>query len=131
MFLAAKVPRVQCPKHRVLQLAVPWSEGHTRLTALCEAMVIDWLQHATIAAVAQQIRLTWDEVDGVMQRAVQRGLRRRDVQLRDGFGVDETFVVRTEDGLVVKRRRGTLSADNPAHPPRPADTEDRVIGRVA
>ena len=49
----------------------------------------------------------------------------------------QIFVVRTEDGLVVKRlrRRGTLSwtltADNPAHPPRPADTEDRVIGRVA
>ena len=35
-FLAAKVPRVQCPKHRVLQLAVPWSEGHARLTAVSQ-----------------------------------------------------------------------------------------------
>lgn len=49
----------------------------------------------------------------------------------------QIFVVRTDDGLVVKRlrRRGTLSwtltSDNPAHPPRPAATEDRVIGRVA
>ena len=49
----------------------------------------------------------------------------------------QIFVVRTEAGLLVKRlrRRGTLAwtlaSDNPAHPPRPADTEDRVIGRVA
>ena len=49
----------------------------------------------------------------------------------------QIFVVRTDAGLLVKRlrRRGTLSwtltSDNPAHPPRTADTEDRVIGRVA
>ena len=49
----------------------------------------------------------------------------------------QIFVVRTEAGLLVKRlrRRGTLAwtlaSDNPAHPPRPADTDDRVIGRVA
>ena len=35
--------------------------------------MIDWLQEATTAAVAQQLGLSWDEVDGVMQRAVQRG----------------------------------------------------------
>ena len=39
-FLAAKVPRVRCPQHRVLHIEVPWAEDRARLTALCEAVVI-------------------------------------------------------------------------------------------
>ena len=33
-FLAAKVPRVRCPQHRVLPIAVPWADGTARLTAV-------------------------------------------------------------------------------------------------
>lgn len=100
-YLAAKVPRVQCPQHRVLQLPVPWSEGHSRLTALCEALVIDWLRHATTAAVAKQLRLSWDEVDGVMQRAVRRGLQRREVRLPRRMGVDETSFQKRHEYVTV------------------------------
>ena len=84
--LAAEVPRVQCEHHKVKQIEVPWSESRSRFTALFEAVVIDWLQEATTAAVAQQLGLSWDEVDGVMQR----GLQRREVQLPARLGVDET-----------------------------------------
>ena len=87
--LAAEVPRVQCEHHKVKQIEVPWSESRSRFTALFEAVVIDWLQEATTAAVAQQLGLSWDEVDGVMQRAVQRGLQRREVQLPARLGVDD------------------------------------------
>ena len=46
------------------------------------------------------------------------------------------FVLRTEDGLVVKRLRGEghgweMVSDNDAYKPRPAREDDRVIGRVA
>ena len=40
--------------------------------------MIDWLKEASTAAVALQMGLSWDEVDGIMQRAVQRGLERRE-----------------------------------------------------
>ena len=48
---------------------------------------------------------------------------------------DQIFVLRTSDGLVVKRLRGgglhwELASDNPAHQPRHVDQNDRVIGRV-
>ena len=33
--------------------------GHSRFTALFEAMVIDWLRVASFAAVARQCRLSW------------------------------------------------------------------------
>ena len=70
---------MQCERHKVKQVP-PWSESKSRFTALFEALVIDWLREANTAAVAQQMGLSWDEVDGIMQRAVQRGLERREVQ---------------------------------------------------
>ena len=99
--LAAEVPRVQCEHHKVKQIEVPWSESRSRFTALFEAVVIDWLQEATTAAVAQQLGLSWDEVDGVMQRAVQRGLQRREVQLPARFGVDETSFQKRHEYVTV------------------------------
>ena len=84
------MPRVQCERHKVKQVAAAWSESGSRFTALFEALVIDWLREANTAAVAQQMGLSWDAVDGIMQRAVQRGLERREVQAPQRIGVDET-----------------------------------------
>ena len=95
------MPRVQCEHHKVKQIEVPWSESRSRFTALFEAVVIDWLQEASTAAVAQQLGLSWDEVDGVMQRAVQRGLQRREVQLPARLGVDETSFQKRHEYVTV------------------------------
>lgn len=88
--LVADVPRVSCSEHGVLQIRVPWAEARSRFTAVFEALVIDWLQAATIQAVSRRMGLTWDEVDGVMQRAVKRGMARREQVLPRRVGVDET-----------------------------------------
>lgn len=88
--LVAKVPRVECADHGVRQVGVPWAEPGSRFTALFEAVVIDWLQETSASAVGRQLGLTWEQVDGVMQRAVRRGLARRDVALPEHIGVDET-----------------------------------------
>jgi len=55
-----------------------------------EALVIDWLKEASIKAVSRLVGLTWDQIDGVMQRAVRRGLARRGAMRPTGIGVDET-----------------------------------------
>jgi len=88
--LHATVPRVRCPEHGVQQVRVPWAEPGSRFTALFERLVIDWLKEASTSAVAEQFDLSWDEVDGVMQRAVARGLSRREEQRPKRLGVDET-----------------------------------------
>ena len=87
--LMAEVPRVKCTEHGVKQVSVPWAEPGGRFTAMFEALVIDWLQEASIAAVARQLGLSWDEVDTVMKRAVQRGLSRRDFEPVRHVAVDE------------------------------------------
>ena len=89
--LTAPVPRVRCGEHGVLQISVPWAEPGSGFTALMEAVVIDWLRSlATIKAVAEQMRLSWDEVDGIQQRAVARGLARRKPEALRRLGIDET-----------------------------------------
>lgn len=88
--LVAEVPRINCAEHGVRQVAVPWGEEGSGFTALFEAVVIDWLKEASKSAVARQIGLTWDQVDGIMQRAVARGLARRESMTLRAINVDET-----------------------------------------
>jgi len=89
-YLIAEVPRVECAKHGVRQVAVPWSEAGSRFTALFEALVIDWLREANVRAIARRLRLSWEQVAGIQKRAVKRGLARRDGRAPSGIGVDET-----------------------------------------
>ncbi len=88
--LVAQVPRVECPDHGVVQASTPWAEAGSRFTALFERVVIDWLREASFSAVARRLGLTWDEVDGIMARAVERGLARRDDSAPARIGLDET-----------------------------------------
>jgi len=88
--LSARVPRVRCSEHGVRQVRVPWSEPGSRFTAMFEALAIDWLREASLKAVAERLSLTWDEADGIMQRAVRRGLERRQAAAPRRLGVDET-----------------------------------------
>lgn len=95
--LAAEVPRCNCPEHGVRQVAVPWGEAGSRFTALFEAVVIDWLKVTSTAAVVRNMGLSWDQVDGIMQRAVRRGLERREVAPPTALGVDETSFKRRHE----------------------------------
>jgi len=99
--LVALVPRVQCSEHGVRQVKVPWGEAGSRFTALFEALIIDWLKEASVSAVARQLGLTWHEVDGVMERAVRRGLHRRQRKLPVRLGIDETSFQRGHEYVTV------------------------------
>lgn len=100
-WLVAQVPRVKCPEHGVLQLPVAWAESNSRLTALFEALVIDWLKVATISEVAARLDLSWSVVAGVQQRAVDRGLQRRAQAFPVSIGIDETAFQRRHQYVTV------------------------------
>lgn len=57
---------------------------------MLEALVIDWLEESSTSSVARLLGMSWDEVDGVMMRAVARGLDRRKSQPLRAIGLDET-----------------------------------------
>jgi len=85
----AEPPRSQCPTHGVRAVKLPWAEPSSRFTALFEALAIAWLKAASQKAVAEQLGLSWDEIHGIMERAVKRGLRRRQSEAIPHLGVDE------------------------------------------
>lgn len=99
--LQADMPRVECSEHGVLQVRAPWSEEGSGFTALFEALVIDWLKAAPTATVASYLGLSWKAVDGIMQRAVQRGLARRTVSAPEHISVDETSFQRRHEYVTV------------------------------
>lgn len=121
--LEADVPRVSCDTHGVLIVDVPWAEQGSGFTALFEALVIDWLQEASVKAVAGMLRLSWGVVDRLMQRAVERGLSRRGELQPINLSIDETSyqkhheyvtVVTDQDErcvLYVADKRDTASLD--------------------
>jgi len=99
--LEVEVPRVSCAEHGVHQVPVPWAEANSAFTALLEALVISWLKEASVSAVAELMDLTWDQVDGIMQRAVRRGLARRRELEPERIGVDETSFQKRHEYVTV------------------------------
>lgn len=99
--LVAEVPRVKCEEHGVVTVSVPWAEPGSGFTAMFEALVIDWLKEASISAVSRLMGLSWNAIDGIMQRAVARGLSRREAVFPTQIGVDETAFRKRHDYVTI------------------------------
>jgi len=88
--LSARVPRVKCPDHGVSTVAVPWAGAHSRFTLAFEAFAIQILQAcADIQSAANLLGLSWRSMQGIMDRAVERGLQRRELEGLNAVGFDE------------------------------------------
>jgi transposase len=89
-YLHARIPRIECPDHGVLQIKVPWAEPRSRFTLLFERFVIAVIEQcATVLGACRLLRMNWDEVWGIMSRAVARGMRRKQEKVIPVFAVDE------------------------------------------
>ena len=116
--LHARIPRVACGEHGVVQVTVPWAEPRSRFTLLFERLAIDVLRQCDVSGATRILRISWDEAWGVMQRAVTRGRVRkqarmvRRMQLVDGQAVAVLDAIRAACGgqhrdvpAVAQRRR--------------------------
>ena len=108
--LIADVPRVKCKEHGVVTVSVPWAEHNSGFTAMFEALVIDWLKEASTLGVSRLMGLSWNAIDGIMQRAVERGLSRREEAHITQIGVDETAFRKRHDyvTIVSDQKAGTV-----------------------
>lgn len=108
--IEAEVPRVDCPFHGVHQAKIPWAEPGSGFTALFEALAISWLKVATIKAVSERMRISWDEAWGIMERAVRRGLMRREETPIEELAIDETAFQKRHEyvTVLVDRKLGTV-----------------------
>jgi transposase len=86
--LHARPPRSECDQHEVRVVKLPWAPAG-RFTALFERLPIDWLTAASQKAMGKRLGLSWDEIHGIMERAAERGLERRQAEKLPPLGVDE------------------------------------------
>jgi transposase len=95
------IPRVSCNEHGVKQLQVPWAESNSHFTALFEALAINWLKETSISAVAKLLCLSWEEAAGIQERAVRRGLARREEKALTNIAIDETSFQKRHEYVTV------------------------------
>ena len=93
-FVVCDLPRVECPEHGVRTASMPWAADKSRYTAAFEEEVTAWLGEASILGVSKRMRMSWNAVSGIMERAVRRGLERRKAEPVRRLAVDETSVKR-------------------------------------
>jgi transposase len=88
-YLHARIPRVECGEHGVVQVLVPWATPRSRFTLLFERLALDVLRHCDVTGATRILRISWDEAWGLMERAVQRGRARKARTVVRQIGVDE------------------------------------------
>ena len=87
--LVARTPRVNCPEHGVKTIEVPWAGKNSRFTLMFEAFAIRVLQASeTVKSGAGLLRLDWHSAHQIMERAVERGLQRRQMETVRLVGID-------------------------------------------
>jgi len=88
--IVCRLPRVNCPEHGVLSAKAPWAGNYSRFTLLFEHFAIDVLKAArSIKSAKELLRLSWDQVQEIQRRAVERGLERRRDEPIKHLGIDE------------------------------------------
>ena len=85
-----RVARVNCLEHGIKSMAIAWAEKNSRFTALFERLSIDVLLGCQNQSKAKELlKLSWDEVHLIQEKAVKRGLGRRILGELKHIGVDE------------------------------------------
>lgn len=96
--ITARVPRCQCPDCGVKTVAVPWAGKHSRFTLMFEAFAIEvLLACGNVKAAAELLNLDWNATATIMNRAVDRGLIRRETDEVTRVGIDEKSFGKGQD----------------------------------
>lgn len=93
-YLICEVPRIRCQEHGIVTVRVPWAGSHSRFSRHFERIAIDLLlAFKKQTKVAKILRISFDQLHGIMERAVHRGLKRRDSsQPIPYIGIDEKSI---------------------------------------
>ena len=91
-FVVAEVPRVKCDRHGTQMVRVPWAEVRSRFTMWFERLAIEVLKECSTKAACEMLRISWHQADGIKQRAIDRGLRRRQAEPLKRLCIDEKAV---------------------------------------
>jgi len=88
--IKARVPRIRKPDGSTEMVPVPWAEPRSRWTLMFEAFAIRVLQNSrSISQACELLKLDWSGAHRIMERAVDRGMERRELGDVRYVGMDE------------------------------------------
>lgn len=101
--IEASVPRVLDPANGKTQMVkVPWAGPRSGWTLMFEHFVVRvLLACGTLSDALHLTGLDWHQAQGIMSRAVERGLKRRKLEQIDFVGLDEKSFRRGQDYISV------------------------------
>lgn len=89
-YIICRIPRVKCRDHGVKTIIVPWSAPSSRATTLFERFAIDLLKASkNQTKTAELLRVSFDMIHHIMEKAVERGLSVREERDIQYVGIDE------------------------------------------
>ena len=91
-YLHARIPRVSCPKHGVVNGVFHMADPNVSLTHKMEAKCIVAMQQCDIKGASNIMDVSWDILGYVQKRAVIRGMERRGEKIPKKMGIDEKQV---------------------------------------
>jgi len=101
-FIHCRTPRVACDEHKTKTMEVPWAEDMSRFTRQFERIAIQFLAASeNRSKTAEVLRLSWDEMNHIMGKAVKRGLSRRKDESVTHIGMDEKSFLKGHNYITV------------------------------
>jgi transposase len=92
-WVVAEIPRIKLSSGKVVTAKVPWAEDLGRFTIAMERRLIHVLRLCpAVSRAATLAGITRDQAEGIMRRAVSRGLDRREDTPLELVGIDEKAI---------------------------------------
>jgi len=89
-FLSARVPRVECPEHKVRQMEVPWGRPGSGFTLMFEALVMALVKEMPVAAVAALVGEHDTRLRRILRHYVGEAHAAQDWSELEAVAIDET-----------------------------------------
>jgi transposase len=118
-YLTARVPRVECPEHKVRQVTLPWARERSGFTLLFEALVMAMVSEMPVNAVAGLVGEYDKRIWRIVHHYVDRAVEEQNLQGVERVGVDETSSRRGHEYVSVfadlDERRGVFVVEGKDH----------------
>jgi transposase len=118
-YLTARVPRVECPEHKVRLVALPWARPRSGFTLLFEALVMAMVREMPVAAIAGLVGEYDKRIWRVVHHYVDAAVEAQDLKGVERVGIDETSSRRGHEYVSVfadlDERRGVFVVEGRDH----------------
>jgi transposase len=118
-YLTARVPRVECPEHKVRLVAVAWARPRSGFTLLFEALVMAMVSEMPVATLAGLVGESDMRIWRIVHHDVDAAVEAQNFEGVERVGIDETSSRRGHDYVSVfadlDERRGVFVVEGRDH----------------